>query len=78
MLNTNYKGFELIDITDIPEYASKGIYLRHIKTGLEVFHLLNNDEENLFAFAFRTLPDSSNGAPHILEHSVLCGSKNIL
>lgn len=75
MLTTNYKGFDLIDIKEIPDCASKGIYLRHRKTGLEVFHLLNDDVENLFAFAFRTLPEKSNGAPHILEHSVLCGSE---
>ena len=73
--DTHYKNFEIISITDIPDCSAKGIYLRHTKTGLEVFHLLNNDTENLFAFAFRTPPDDSTGAPHILEHSVLCGSQ---
>jgi len=71
-----YKGFDVLSISKIPDCASKGIYLRHRKTGLEVFHLLNNDEENLFAFTFRTPPDDSTGAAHILEHSVLCGSEN--
>ncbi len=42
---------------------------------MEVFHLLNDDEENLFAFGFKTLNASSDGAAHVLEHSVLCGSK---
>ncbi len=40
-----------------------------------MFHLWNEDPENLFAFAFRTPPQDDTGASHILEHSVLCGSK---
>lgn len=70
-----YKGFDLISETQIPDCSSKGIYLRHRKTGLEVFHLLNDDEENFFAFSFRTPMKNSMGAPHIMEHSVFCGSE---
>jgi presequence protease len=70
-----YKGFDLISVTEVPDCESKGIYLRHRKTGLDVFHLLNKDEENLFSFTFRTPVSDSSGAPHILEHSVLCGSE---
>lgn len=70
-----YKGFDLISITEIPDCTSTGIYLRHKKTGLEVFHLVNNDEENLFSFSFRTPIKDSTGAAHILEHSVFCGSE---
>lgn len=70
-----YKGFEILSQEDIPDCSSKGIYLRHKKTGLEVFHLFNNDTENLCSFCFRTPPESSNGIAHILEHSVLCGSE---
>ena len=75
MISKSYKGFDLISAQDVPEASSKGVYLRHRKTGLEVYHLLNDDEENLFAFAFRTPNDKSNGAAHIVEHSVFCGSK---
>ena len=70
-----YKGFEVISEDVIPDCASKGIHLRHIKTGLEVFHLLNDDSENLCGFCFRTPPDNSTGYAHIIEHSVLCGSE---
>ncbi len=75
MISKSYKGFDLISVKDIPDCSSKGLYLRHRKSGLEVFHLLNDDKENLFAFAFRTPNDKSNGAAHIIEHSVLCGSE---
>ena len=70
-----YKGFYVIDITDVKDYNCKGIYLRHKTTGLEVFHLLNDDEENLFSFCFRTPVSDSKGLPHVIEHSVLCGSE---
>ncbi|MBQ0039839.1 MAG: insulinase family protein [Treponema sp.] len=73
--NQIYKGFKVIDVIDVEDLDSKGIYLRHEKSGMEVFHLLNNDRENLFAFAFRTPPQDSTGAAHVLEHSVLCGSR---
>ncbi|MGP1459628.1 MAG: insulinase family protein [Treponema sp.] len=71
----SYKGFDLISVTQVPDNGSEGVYLRHRKTGLEVFHLLNDDAENLFAFAFRTLIKNAVGAAHILEHSVFCGSE---
>lgn len=69
-----YRGFRVLDIVDVEDCAAKGLHLRHEKTGLEVFHLLNDDEENLFAFAFKTPTFNSTGVAHVLEHSVLCGS----
>ncbi len=68
--------FDLIEKQELPDYKSTGLHYKHRETGLEVFHMVNDDEENLFAFGFKTLSESSNGAAHILEHSVLCGSKN--
>lgn len=73
--NDVYKGFRVLEAIPVEEYDSTGFFLRHEKSGLEVFHLLNSDKENLFAFAFRTPPKDSTGAAHVLEHSVLCGSK---
>ncbi|MDR2767892.1 MAG: insulinase family protein [Treponema sp.] len=67
--------FELLDIVDLEELKARGIWARH-ESGAEVFHVLNDDSENMFAFAFATPPADSSGAPHILEHSVLCGSEN--
>ena len=69
-------GFEIVELVDIPELAAAGIWVRHRKSGAEVFHILNEDPENLFAFGFATTPEDSTGAAHILEHSVLCGSEN--
>ena len=70
-----YKQFTVLASFAVSDYHSQAIHLRHEKTGLEVLHLLNDDSENLFAFAFRTVNQKANGAAHILEHSVLCGSE---
>ena len=69
-------GFEIIDIKDLAELEADGIWALHQKSGVQVFHVYNDDQENLFSFNFATIPDDSSGAPHILEHSVLCGSQN--
>jgi len=68
-------GFELLTNREMKEYSSRALHYRHLNTGCEVFHLWNDDPENLFAFAFRTPPQDDTGAAHILEHSVLCGSR---
>lgn len=49
--------------------------LVHVRTGAQVMHISNDDTENVFNLCFRTLPQTSNGVAHILEHTVLCGSK---
>ncbi|HUX21324.1 MAG TPA: insulinase family protein, partial [Spirochaetia bacterium] len=67
-------NFTIISKTAVPEYKAVGVYLRH-RSGCLLYHLLNEDTENLFAFAFRTPPANSRGAAHIIEHSVLSGSK---
>lgn len=68
-------GFVLESNQPLPEYSSQALHFRHEKTGCEVFHLWNNDPENLYALTFRTPPQDDTGASHILEHSVLCGSR---
>ena len=69
-------GFEILDIIDLKELEAKGIWALHKKSRAQVFHILNDDKENLFSFTFKTIPEDSTGAAHILEHSVLCGSEN--
>ncbi len=71
----NSTGFKLIEKRKLEEYRGQGLLFEHIQTGCQVFHLHNKDEENLFSFSFRTPPKDSTGVAHILEHSVLCGSR---
>ena len=67
-------AYELIEKQQIPEMNSVGYLLRHKKTGARVALLSNDDENKVFNIGFRTPPSDSTGVPHIMEHSVLCGS----
>ena len=58
------------------EYNAVARYYIHRQSGARVLHIRNDDPENLFAFCFATPPADSTGIAHILEHTVLCGSKS--
>ena len=60
----------------LEEYGGTVYQYTHRKSGATVVCLHNDDPENLFAFCFPTPPPNSTGLPHILEHTVLCGSKH--
>lgn len=49
--------------------------LEHAVTGARHVHISNDDRENTFAVAFKTVPTDSTGVAHILEHTALCGSR---
>ncbi len=70
--------FELVQRMEIPELASSAALYRHIKTGAELLSVENSDSNKVFGTSFRTPPVDSSGLPHILEHSVLCGSRKYL
>ncbi|MFP4508625.1 MAG: insulinase family protein [Spirochaetaceae bacterium] len=70
-----HDAYEHVSDTPLPEYRGVGRLFRHVSSGCEVYHLSNDDEENLFAFVFKTVPQDSTGVAHILEHTVLCGSE---
>lgn len=70
-----FHHFELVKALDIPELDCTLREFIHLPTGAQVIHIGNDDPENLFCLSFQTLPNSSNGVAHILEHTVLCGSE---
>ncbi len=67
-------AYRIVDQRRIREMQSEGIVLEHKKTGAKVFLISNDDDNKVFFIGFRTPPDDDTGLPHILEHSVLCGS----
>ena len=67
--------YRIMEEKTIREMNSKGWVLEHKKTGAKVFLMENEDDNKVFSIGFRTPPEDSTGLPHILEHSVLCGSK---
>ena len=68
-------GFVLLREQALRELNSTARFYRHARTGAELLSLVNGDENKVFGVTFRTLPRDSNGIAHILEHSVLCGSR---
>jgi Zn-dependent M16 (insulinase) family peptidase len=72
---TMIHGFKLTREQDIPEIKTRAFLYEHVKTGAELLSLSNKDENKVFGISFRTPPADSTGLPHILEHSVLCGSR---
>ena len=61
---------------EIEDIHAAGTLLRHKKSGARILLLENDDENKVFTVGFRTPPKNSTGVAHILEHSVLCGSKH--
>jgi Zn-dependent M16 (insulinase) family peptidase len=70
-----YSGFRVIEKQTIEDISSEGIIFEHEKSGAKLLFLKNKDDNKVFSISFRTPPKDSTGVPHILEHSVLCGSK---
>ena len=68
-------GFELIVERHIPEINSQAKLYRHRATGARLLSICSADENKVFGITFRTPPSSSNGIAHIMEHSVLGGSR---
>ena len=68
-------AYELIKEEYIDDIQARGTLLRHRKTGARVVLLANEDENKVFNIAFRTPPENSTGVAHIIEHTVLCGSR---
>ena len=71
-----YHGFKLIEKRFVKEVNAECLYFEHIKSGARLFKVVNDDANKTFSIAFKTVPESDAGTPHIMEHSVLNGSKN--
>lgn len=70
------QAYEVQKEEDLRGIKAKGYLLRHRKSGARVVYIENDDNNKVFSIGFRTPPSDSTGVPHIMEHSVLCGSRN--
>ncbi|MEE6467170.1 hypothetical protein FKM82_007157 [Ascaphus truei] len=68
-------GFTVKEVTPVPDFFLTAVKLHHDQTGAKYLHVAREDSNNLFSVQFRTTPLDSTGVPHILEHTVLCGSQ---
>lgn len=67
-------SYEIIDHRFLDDVHSDSYLLKHKKTGAMIALMPNEDNNKVFYIAFRTIPKDSTGVPHIIEHTVLCGS----
>jgi Zn-dependent M16 (insulinase) family peptidase len=67
--------FKEIRKEQIKELKATLVELEHKPSGAIILSIQNDDPENVFSLSFKTHPENSNGVAHILEHTVLCGSK---
>ena len=68
-------AYEIREERRLDDIHSDGILLVHKKSGARICVMSNEDANKVFYIAFRTPPKDSTGVPHIIEHTVLCGSK---
>ena len=68
-------GFRLLKQQTVPEIDAKAYAFVHEKSGARLFFLENDDDNKVFSISFRTTPADDTGVAHIVEHSVLCGSR---
>ncbi|MDF2511244.1 MAG: hypA [Herbinix sp.] len=69
-------SYEFLFEEKLDDLNAIGKVLAHKKTGARVTLIVNDDNNKVFSIGFRTPPVNSTGVAHIIEHSVLCGSKN--
>ena len=68
-------GFRVIEIKKSRKPSERRWRMKFVKNDAELVWVENADNNKAFAIAFRTLSDDDTGVAHIIEHSVLCGSK---
>ena len=74
-LNKTYSGFTLNRIEHIDEINGTAYEMKHDKSGARLIYIDAPDTNKVFNIAFRTTPKDNTGVAHIMEHSVLCGSR---
>uniref|UniRef100_A0AAZ3SQZ1 Presequence protease, mitochondrial n=1 Tax=Oncorhynchus tshawytscha TaxID=74940 RepID=A0AAZ3SQZ1_ONCTS len=68
-------GFTVKEVVTVPDLFLTAVKLTHDNTGAQYLHAARDDKNNLFSVQLRTTPMDNTGVPHILEHTVLCGSE---
>ena len=68
-------GFRLKNASEVEEIGAKTYEFEHVKTSARLFYVDTADDNKVFYIGFRTPPKDDTGVAHIVEHSVLCGSK---
>ncbi|NQZ56349.1 MAG: insulinase family protein [Lentisphaeraceae bacterium] len=68
-------NYQFISQEKVQEIHSECFLYKHSKSGARILFLENNDDNKVFCVSFKTPAENDNGVAHIMEHSVLCGSR---
>jgi len=68
-------GYTARRVIPLPDLSCLFYDFEHIATGARHIHIHNHSAENTFSVIFKTVPKDSTGVAHVLEHTVLCGSR---
>ena len=74
-IGSTYHGFLLEQKEYIAEINSTALLFTHSVLGCQALAIKNEDANKTFCASFMTVPEDSTGVAHILEHSVLMGSR---
>ena len=70
------RGFEVKAVTPIDEIRAVAIELAHRQSGARLLHLYTDDTKNWISISPITPTPDDTGLQHILEHSVMAGSRS--
>ncbi|MBM6685756.1 insulinase family protein [Faecalicatena contorta] len=68
-------GFIIDERRELPQTGAVLWQMHFEKNGARILWLERGEENKTFAAVFKTLPSDDTGVFHILEHSLLCGSR---
>ena len=74
-INEIYSGFKLTRIKELKDIDGIIYEFKHLKSEASLVYLKTDDTNKCFSIGFKTPPEDSTGICHIIEHSLLCGSK---
>ena len=74
-MDVTHPAYEVLEKDVVSEYGAYCTLYRHKKSGAQLLSVANADDNKVFGIVFRTPPEDGTGIAHILEHSVLCGSR---
>ena len=74
-VNETLHNFKVLCSEYVGELSADVYTLKHTRSGARLTYIAREDDNKTFSIAFKTPPSDNTGVFHIIEHSVLCGSR---
>lgn len=75
VVGNKIQGFEIKKVVRVEDCDATLVTMEHVQTKAKLLYLDRKEENKTFSIAFKTIPENDTGVFHILEHSVLNGSR---